>query len=109
MKQGLSTMRQYQGKPMKVKTTYFKLNNKYGDATVKEVLKPIEEITCKERVKQHQLRHPNDKNQKKTKGVFWGKRGYKDDILDEFYETHVYTFIDTDLNQGWVYIGGEEE
>ena len=109
MKEGLSTARQYQGRPMNVKTVFIKNENHWGDIKVKEVLKPIEPMTCKERHEQHLLRHPNDKSQKKTKGIFWGKKGYKDAILDEFYETHVYTFIDADMNKGWVYIGGEEE
>ena len=94
---------------MKYNTTFKEVRNKYGDVSIVEVRIPQGKITLKQRQADHKRRHPNDKNQKKTKGVFWGKRGYKDDILDEFYDTHAYTFIDTDLNQGWVYIGGEEE
>ena len=74
-----------------------------------KALNNSEKMPLRVRRKLHSQRHPNDKNQKKTKGVFWGKKGYKDGILQEFYETHVYTYIDADMNKGWVYIGGEEE
>jgi len=94
---------------MNYKTVFKEKRNKYGDVSIIEVRIPNDGMTFKERQADHQKRHPNDKNQKKTKGVFWGKRGYKDDMLDEFYETHVHTFIDADLNMGWVKIGGEEE
>jgi len=109
LRTGLSTARAYKGKPMNTKTVFKEIKNRYGDVSKKEVQECVSGITMKERQADHQRRHPNDKNQKKIKGIFWGPKGYKDDILDEFYETHVYTFIDEDLNQGWVYIGGEEE
>tara|TARA_R100001443_G_C3211711_1_gene143573 strand:- start:111 stop:395 length:285 start_codon:yes stop_codon:yes gene_type:complete len=94
---------------MKYKTTFKEVRNKYGDVSIVEVRIPQGKITLKERQADHKRRHPNDKNQKKTKGIFWGKRGYKDDILDEFYRTHAYCFVDADGTQDWVYIGGEEE
>jgi hypothetical protein len=94
---------------MSYTTTFKAVKDKYGESMLIEVREPIGKITLKERQANHKRRHPNDKNQKRTKGVYWGKRGYKDIILDEFYETHVYTFIDADLNKGWIKIGGEEE
>ena len=94
---------------MKYNTTFKEVRNKYGDVSIVEVRVPQGKITLKQRQADHKKRHPNDKNQQKTKGIYWGKRGYKDDILDEFYETHVHTFIDADLNMGWIKIGGEEE
>ena len=94
---------------MKYNTTFKEVRNKYGEVSIVEVRMPQGKITLKERQANHKSRHPNDKNQQKTKGIYWGKRGYKDDMLDEFYETHVHTFIDADLNMGWIKIGGEEE
>ena len=112
MKTGLNTARAWKGRPMAVETIYKETKNKYGDVTIREVRVPAGSITFKESMASHKKRHPNDKNIKNpNKGIFWGKRGYKDDLLDEFYATHVYTFIDKNLNKGWVFIGdrGEEE
>ena len=53
--------------------------------------------------------HPNDKNATNpNKGVYWGKKGksYKD--LMEFHKNHIWTYVDTDMNKGWVNISGEE-
>tara|TARA_R110001583_G_scaffold34257_5_gene115246 strand:- start:598 stop:882 length:285 start_codon:yes stop_codon:yes gene_type:complete len=94
---------------MSYTTTFKQVKDKYGENMLIEVRTPTGKITLKERQANHKRRHPNDKNQRKTKGIFLGKRGYKDDMLDEFYETHVHTFIDADLNMGWIKIGGEEE
>jgi len=110
MKEGLNTARAYKGRPMAVETIYKETKNKYGDVTIREVQVPVGSTTLKERQASHKKRHPNDKNIKNpNKGITWGKRGFQDDLLDEFYETHVYTFIDANLNKGWVSIGGEEE
>jgi hypothetical protein len=109
MKTGLSTARQYQGRPMNLYTKYIKTKNSYGEQKTIAELVHVDDLTLSERQANHKRRHPNDKNQRKTKGIFLGKRGYKDDMLDEFYETHVHTFIDADLNMGWIKIGGEEE
>ena len=39
-------------------------------------------------------------------GVRKGK-SYKD--LMEFHKNHIWTYVDTDMNKGWVNISGEEE
>tara|TARA_R100001463_G_scaffold93726_2_gene148296 strand:+ start:653 stop:982 length:330 start_codon:yes stop_codon:yes gene_type:complete len=109
MKEGLSTARQYQGRPMNRYTKYIKTKNRYGEEKSVGKLVCVENLTLSEKQANHKKRHPNDKNQKKIKGIFWGKKGYKDTILEEFYEAHIHTFIDSDLNKGWVKIGGEEE
>ena len=95
---------------MKYNTTFKEVRNKYGDVSIVEVRIPQGKITLKERQADHKRRHPNDNNQKRTKGVYWGKRGYKDDMLDEFYETHIFTFVDeNDLTKKeWVRISGFE-
>ena len=109
MKTGLSTARQYQGRPMNLYTKYITTKNSYGEQKTIAKLVHVDDLTLSKRQANHKRRHPNDKNQKKTKGIFWGPRGYKDDKLDEFYKTHAYCFVDTDGTQDWVYIGGEEE
>ena len=108
LKSGNKAVRQYKGKPANTQTVYTKVRRN-GETVMVMSSGYVKPMTLREKQANHQLRHPNDKNQKKTKGVFWGKKGYKDGILKEFYETHVYTYIDADMNKGWVYIGGEEE
>ena len=69
----------------------------------------MKDITLRELHARHKRNHPNDKGvPKKGKGITWSKQS-KHCTLDEFYETHVYTFIDSNLTKGWVKIGGEEE
>ena len=70
-----------------------------------------EKLTLTERAKQHQLRHPNDKNiRKENKGVIWGNITKKDKALDVFYKNHIYTFVDeNDLSKKrWVQVAGFE-
>ena len=69
----------------------------------------MKDITLRELHARHKRNHPNDKGvPKKGKGITWSKQS-KHCTLDEFYKTHVYTFIDSNLTKGWVKIGGEEE
>jgi hypothetical protein len=66
-------------------------------------------ITITKRNELHKARHPNDLNlRKEGKGVTWSKRTAKDKKLDEFYATHIYTFVDEhDLSKKrWVRISG---
>lgn len=71
-------------------------------------------MTITKRNELHKARHPNDLNiRKEGKGVTWSKRTAKDKKLDEFYDTHVYTFVDAEniSKKRWVRITGfvEEE
>jgi hypothetical protein len=71
-----------------------------------------EQITIEDRIARHKINHPNDKGvSKEGKGVTWSKKTDKDKKLDEFYETHIYTFVDeNDLTKKrWVRIAGFEE
>jgi hypothetical protein len=86
---------------------------KYGDTSfTQEIAKPM---TLLERTKAHQLRHPNDKNERKSdKGITWSKKTEKDKALDEFHKNHIYTYVDANMNKGWVRVAtndtvGEEE
>tara|TARA_R100001443_G_scaffold72179_2_gene80314 strand:+ start:1046 stop:1387 length:342 start_codon:yes stop_codon:yes gene_type:complete len=108
LKSGNNAVRQYKGRPANTQTVYTKVRRN-GETVMVMSSGYVKPMTLRERQANHQLRHPNDKNQKKTKGVFWGKKGHKDKKLKEFFETHVYTYIDADMNKGWVCIGGEEE
>ena len=61
----------------------------------------------------HHIRHPNDKNERRTdKGVQWVKKGAKkterEKRLEQFYKTHVYTWI-TPQRKAWVAIPVKEE
>tara|TARA_R100000988_G_C3915393_1_gene124118 strand:+ start:20 stop:190 length:171 start_codon:yes stop_codon:yes gene_type:complete len=56
---------------MKYKTAFKEVRNKYGDVSIIEVRIPQGKITLKERQADHKRRHPNDNNQKRTKGVYW--------------------------------------
>tara|TARA_R110000764_G_scaffold8297_2_gene28212 strand:+ start:777 stop:1007 length:231 start_codon:yes stop_codon:yes gene_type:complete len=69
----------------------------------------MNELTIIERQTKHRKLHPNDKGvPKENRGVTWSKRTEKDKKLDEFYATHVYTFVDEhDLSKKrWVRISG---
>ena len=59
------------------------------------------------RREEHMKRHPNDKNEKKIKGITWSKKTEQDKKLKEFYKTHVYTWISHN-RRGWISIGEEE-
>ena len=59
------------------------------------------------RREEHMKRHPNDKNEKKIKGITWSKKTERDKKLKEFYKTHVYAWISHN-RRGWVSIGEEE-
>ena len=54
-------------------------------------------------------KHPNDKNERKVKGVTWSKRTQKDKDLDIFHKNHVWTYTDRTMTKKWVFIGSEEE
>mgnify|MGYP007032487851 CR=1 FL=1 len=72
----------------------------------------MNKLTIIERQAKHRKLHPNDKGvRKEGKGVTWSKKTERDKRLEEFYETHVYTFIDINMNRAWVRIDGlgEEE
>lgn len=70
------------------------------------------QMTIEDRIARHKINHPNDIGvPKENKGVTWSKKTDKDKKLDEFYETHIYTFVDEkDLTKKrWVRIAGFEE
>ena len=83
---------------------------KYPDRPMKEA----EKISLKDRAKRHAKAHPNDDNiPKENKGVQWAKsrKTERDKKLNEFYKTHVYTWV-SETNRAWVAIpimGDEEE
>ena len=81
---------------------------KYGEIPIAG----YEEITIEDRKARHKKNHPNDTNTRRVdKGVTWSKKTNKDKKLNEFYETHIYTFVDEhDLSKKrWVRIAGLEE
>lgn len=87
IKSGLSTARKMPDRPM--------------DMRPDRVLEP------------HHVRHPNDKNEpRKNKGVQWAKKGAKkterEKRLEQFYKTHVYTWV-SENRRAWVAIPTEEE
>ena len=99
IKNGNNTIRQYKGKP-------FNKETQYGESDAKAVVR----ITLSERKRRHMSKHPNDKNTTNPKkGVYWGKRGNSYKGLMEFHKNHIWTYIDADMNKGWVNISGEEE
>ena len=62
------------------------------------------------RFEQHSNLHPEDSNTHKSeRGVTWGKTGKGTKLLGEFYKTHIYTFVDKDMNKAWVRVAGKEE
>ena len=99
IKSGKNSIRQYKGKP-------FNRETRYGESEVKAVSR----ITLSERKKRHMSNHPNDKNANNpNKGVYWGKKGNTYKALKEFHKNHIWTYVDADMNKGWVNISGEEE
>jgi hypothetical protein len=88
IKEGISTMHKYQDRPMV----------------------PYESITLTDRATLHSNRHPSDSNRPTNRrGVTWNKEGKDTKKLKDFYKTHVYTFVDKDMNKAWVRIAGKEE
>jgi len=66
-------------------------------------------LTLIERTREHQLRHPNDKNiRREEKGITWSKITERDKRLQQFYKEHIYTFVDeNDLSKkAWIRISG---
>ena len=109
LKSGNNAVRQYKGKPANTQTVYTKVRRD-GETVMVMSSGYVKPMTLRERQANHQLRHPNDKNAANTsKGVYWGKKGnsYKD--LMEFHKNHIWTYVDVDMNKGWVNISGEEE
>lgn len=88
MKEGISAMHKNQDRPMK----------------------EYEFLPLTRRALEHSNRHPADSNKQVVgRGVTWGNAGKGSKQLKEFYKTHIYTFIDKDMNKGWVRIAGKEE
>ena len=80
--------------------------HKYQDRPMME----YKSITLTERAKVHVLNHPADLGVPKAeRGITWNKEGKNTKKLKEFYKTHVYTFVDKDMNKAWVRIAGKEE
>jgi len=80
---------------------------KYGDRPMNDE----QPLTVKERTLRHQTAHPKDHNRKKeNRGVQWAKskKTQRDKKLNEFYKTHVYTWI-SNSRRGWVAVPTEEE
>tara|TARA_R110001606_G_scaffold396151_1_gene569748 strand:+ start:433 stop:693 length:261 start_codon:yes stop_codon:yes gene_type:complete len=72
----------------------------------------MNKLTIIERQAKHRKLHPNDKGvRKEGKGVTWSKKTDRDKKLDEFYKTHIYTFVDeNDISKKrWVRIAGFQE
>lgn len=91
MKEGLGTMHKYQEIPMR---EYVKMS-------------------LTERGANHRANHPNDLNERRENmGVTWSKRTQRDKDLDEFYKTHVYTWV-AEGKKAWIRVAendaGEEE
>jgi len=62
-------------------------------------------LTLTERAKQHKLLHPNDTNTRREgRGVHWSKMTDKDKKLEQFHKTHIWTYIDANMNKGWVQV-----
>ena len=88
IKEGLSTAHKYQDRPMV----------------------EYKSISLTERTKNHVMKHPVDSGLPKVeRGVTWGKAGKRTKEHKKFYKTHVYTFVDKDMNKAWVRIAGKEE
>ena len=86
---------------------------KTGQSTMRKyqerALNTSERMPLSMRRKLHSQRNPNDKNESKVRGVINGKKGNSYNDLMEFHKNHIWTFIDSDMNKGWVNINGEEE
>lgn len=78
----------------------------HADGT--QELVPIMPMLVRERLEQHRERHPNDVPKEKSEEMYIpgnarndAKRGKRDRKLDEFYKTHVYTWV-TPTKRAWV-------
>lgn len=114
IKNGSSAVRKYPDRPMASASRFVQDTDDRGKSFLREERVSAVSITLAEKRKQHSLKHPNDKNSKdKPKGVYWGKKGFRDRQLTKFYKEHIYTFVDeNDLSRKeWVRISGftEEE
>ena len=77
--------------------------------TTTTIKKEIKILSLTERAALHKERHPNDNGTpKENRGVIWSKLTVNDGLLEEFYKTHIYSFIDeNDLSKKlWVRISG---
>ena len=97
MKKGLSTARKYSGRPANIESKFVKTKDGF-----KEVKDFVKKIPLSERIKQHQVKHPNDDGVVRIKNIHWRKLNAKDKLREEFYKTHIW-------EGKWVSIGGEEE
>lgn len=80
--------------------------HKYQDRPMVE----YKSITLTDRATVHSNLHPSDSNIRRNgRGVTWQNAGKDAKKLKEFYKTHVYTFVDKDMNKAWVRIAGKEE
>ena len=114
IKNGSSAVRKYPDRPMGRASRFVQDTDDRGKSFFREERVATVSITLSEKRKQHSLNHPNDKNSNdKQKGVYWGKKGFRDRQLTKFYKEHIYTFVDeNDLSKKeWVRISGftEEE
>jgi len=79
-----------------------------------EIPVSYESMTVRDRILRHMQNHPNDTNRKNPeKGVQWVKKNarktQREKNLEDFYNTHVYTWV-SENNRAWVAIPmGEEE
>tara|TARA_R100000231_G_scaffold88765_1_gene67204 strand:+ start:113 stop:433 length:321 start_codon:yes stop_codon:yes gene_type:complete len=74
---------------------------KYPDRPMRE----YESISLLERQKRHRANHPNDKGEpRKNKGITYSKRTQRDKDLEEFHKNNIWTYINRDLDKGWVNI-----
>ncbi len=70
-----------------------------------------ESMPLTKRAERHANNHPNDKNEQKTeKGIQWAKskKTERDKKLNDFYKTHVYTWISHE-RRAWVAIPPMED
>ena len=83
--------------------------SKYPDRPMQQ----FEKISLLDRAERHANAHPNDKNKpREDKGVQWRKKNEKrterEKRLEEFYKTHVYTWVSHN-RRAWVAIPPMEE
>tara|TARA_Y100000004_G_scaffold168848_1_gene202609 strand:- start:29 stop:316 length:288 start_codon:yes stop_codon:yes gene_type:complete len=83
IKSGLSSAKKYPDRPMR----------------------KFEQMTLAQRAKRHKENHPNDKGEpRKNKGITYGKKTQRDKDLEEFHKNHIWTYINRNLDKGWVNI-----
>jgi len=69
----------------------------------------MKELTLRENQANHKKNHPTDLGlPREGRGITWSNLTERDKKLDEFYKTHIYTFVDeNDLTKKrWVRISG---